>query len=560
MPQRAVGLQVSITSPDLKIGAAANLNQDFVYGTVWVMNGDTPEPERLRAGVAELIYRGQTMASVTFDASHALEDGTISIGFLHPPHSTDLTVRVTSTVDGIGSGVFAVPVTNDPVLADTLATTLTRQDQQGPRAETSGFGAQDRELREDPNDRTDLSVDALRTLLILDPEDAEEPLFQGSGAIYYSGGGNRLLPNVSDGTLTRQTLDMSPMPLGLRTLIEPAATNLLLHSDFRSGSAALPTGLTLTIPARVRRKEQTTTTLVESAANQFRLWLSGSGDYTGAVTCAVVGAPVAVTFTAPVTFSVLVKSAVTGTVDDFDVLLTWLDAQGATVGTSSATFAPAEFSATEFTLLSVTAATLPAGAQSVVWSCAVASIDGGDEIDFTVALPQLELGRIATSRIPTGATGTARARDFLYVSQADNIDPQRGAIVLTFRPLYSGNPSAAVTFFDTRNVATQRQGWHAQQNTDGTLSLRHTDAAGTVTSSTSADPVQFTADQQVAVTFSWSSTRARIFVDDTLVHNQQWNVTPPSQINSIVALLTSVLGTEPVPGDLRGVEIWQEPR
>lgn len=559
MPTRAIGLNFYVASPTLRLGAVATYNAtaDVVEAAVYVRDGDVDHSSELINGSATLLHNEHELATVTFTSAHVTSEGSVKLWFLHPPHVTALTLRATATITGVGSKTTDVAVNDVTVNLAPLTDSAQRQDRFGPRTEANTFDEMTHQLAAAPEEKTTVATDVDRTILMIDLAQQYDYLPVGDGAPAYIGGGSRLLPQLDSSDLALQSVNTLPATLGLRTVIEPAATNLVLNSGFSAMTGQLPTGVTMTLPPSIRVRSQEMLTLT-GTVRTLHLGLIGSGAYAGPAIARLTGTPVMINRSLPLSFSVLSRATVNrGTVEDLRLVIDWLSGAGATISSTHIDYDPTELSATSQLALSVTSSSIPVTAVAARWAIELQSVDGGDSIDVYVACPQIEQNAIATSPITTTTTPVTRQADVLSIQQSGNMLPDVGTVLVTFAPAYDGVPPASVTIFDSRDAA-KRNGFRAEHGPDGLVTWTAIGADGT-TQSISASGVSLSSGETVELSFSWSAQRLAIFKDGVQLAEEQLTlptITPEAAAS--MYFLSTCDGAAQLCGELQAVEVWRE--
>lgn len=85
---------------------------DCIYSEVFVYDNvaDVYHPEYIRTGVANLLYNGVSVSSVTFDKRFGNSDGGVKLYFNHPKHTKNLQLQISIVLEDDSAYTKTVPV------------------------------------------------------------------------------------------------------------------------------------------------------------------------------------------------------------------------------------------------------------------------------------------------------------------------------------------------------------------------------------------------------------------------------------------------------------------
>lgn len=559
------GLQVSIKSEALKIGASAvyNSEADEIESLLYVEDGEILHPEYVNAMTATLIYRGRhTLGTTSFTRENGNEDGTIVNVWMHPAHRTDLAIRYRGDLDHLGAVDFTVSVEDDQIPDIPLGeNVLEGIDYEPPRRESSTYSTAEQELDPAPEEIDVLESEVVLALLKLNLLSQYEYLDVGHGPVDYLGGGNRLLSSLdNDGSFEFQPKGTFPPELNAHTHLEEARSNLLVNSNFLT-----PTSSTDPVPAGWSLTADSSVTLLpsvereNSGVNIFKVRTFGSGPYVGPRKLTFAPQSPVAHGSDPITLSVLARTERGNPdvlVQDLRLLLSFRDGADVEITQEIVNFDPEDIRGAAFVLLQLSVAVPPVGTAAVRASIDMGSIEASDDISLYLLGPQLEVGETATSRIVGSAAPVSRTVDQLRVLQEGNIEFRRGSILTLFAADYDGFPPGAACLFDTRSAAGLN-GFAAFHLGDGRFQFAVAGPSSQVTIETSETfALQAGIFQEIGV--SWDAQLMQIQVNSEVVAESQSIIAPPLEFNEWIYLLRSTSGTTPLNGELASFEIRRD--
>jgi hypothetical protein len=555
---QVAGLQVSIKSEALKIGASAvyNSEADEIESLLYVEDGDILHPEYVQSMTATLIYRGRhTLGTTSFDRENGNADGTIINIWMHPAHRDNLAIRYRGDVEHLGAVDFTIQVENDQIPDIPLGeNVLEGIDYEPPRSEPSTYATAEQELEQAPEEVEVVESDIVFALLKLNLLSQYEYLEAGRGPLDYTGGGNRLLSSLdNDGTFEFQAKGTFPPELNAHTHLEEARANLLTNSNFLT-----PTSATDPVPADWTLTADSSVSLLpavepeNSGVNILKIRTFGSGAYVGPRKLTFAHTASVAHGSNPITLSFLART-VRGNPDvlvqDLRLILSFRDGADAEISQEIVTFDPEDIRGAAFVLLQHSVSVPPVGTAAVRASLDLGSIEATDDITLYLMAPQLEVGETATSRIVGSAAPVNRTADQLRVIQEGNIEFRRGSILTLFASDYDGFPSGAACLFDTRSAA-----FHLA---DGRLQFAVAGPSSQVTIETSLTfALQAGIFQEVGV--SWGATLRQIQLNNEVVAESQSVVVPPLEFNEWIYLLRATTGTAQLNGELASFTIRRD--
>lgn len=550
--QVTTGLQVYVRSATLQVGAGAifSCDGDEVTVTVVVQDTDGYHPEYIESLSVTLLYRGVLdQGTVTLSAGDALEAGSVQAFFIHPPSTTDLSVRIQGVVELVGPVDFTVPVSVDPTVGYSLTPHPTL-DPGTPREEPTGFDSNTTQLDPAPEEVEEIIVEANTVVLVVD---FREPVvvLQGDAEVTYTGGGNRLLGRLDGQGFVLQGEGVLPGALGAVTQVEPAGTNLAPTPDFLTPTSmtdAVPQGWTLTSDSSVTVLPEVV--LDPSTVGVLQVRTFGSGNYVGAkaLTFATTsGVPVPV---GPVAFSVLARiehHVDDVIVDDLRVVMSFRDSGDLELSSQVVTYDPGTIVGETFALLQNVIATAPVGTVAVRVSLVLESIETSDDLTLELMVPQVETTDAATSRMIG-----PRAADTLDID-IDH-DWSRGTVIVEFAPAYQGSPGVDACVFDSRDL-TEDNGLALFHLATGELQFIVATAAEFA--SLTSTPVSLPVGEVARVELRWTQNTLAITLGGTEIGASSTSVVPPFESNPIIIFQTAT-GTNRLPGVIQRFEILRD--
>lgn len=559
------GLQISIKSAELQVGASAVYNEDAdeVESIFYVEDGEILHPEYVREMTATLIYRERhSLGNTSFTRENGNEDGTIVNVWMHPAHRTNLTIRYLGLIDQIGPVDFTVAVADDQLPEIPLGENILEGiDFEPPRREPSSYRTAEQELGTAPEEVETLEPEVVLRLLKLNLLSQYKYLEIGYGPVDYSGGGNRLLASLdNDGTFEFQAKGIFPPDLNAHTHLEEARSNLLPNSDFltpTSPTSPVPAGWSLTADSSVTILPAVE--LENSGVNILRIRSFGSGPYVGPRKLTFAPQASVAHSTDPITFSILARAEKGNPdvlVQDLRLLLSFRDGSDAEISKEIVNFDTDDICGSSFVLLQHTVSVPPPTTAAVRPSLDLGSIEASDDLTLYLMAPQLEVGETATSRIVGPSAPVSRTADELRIPQEPNLEFWRGAFITLFAPDYDGFPSGNACLFDTRS-ASGLNGFAAYHLADGRFQFVVAGPSSQVTLET-PDTYALQSGIFTEVVVSWAEDLRQIHINSELAISDAMVLVLPHEFNDWIYLLRAADGSEQFNGELATFEIWRD--
>jgi len=308
----------------------------------------------------------------------------------------------------------------------------------------------------------------------------DQPLLRyDDGTLIYAGGGNRFLVGTS--SIIYQDEDTAPWDLGMPVFLESTASNLLPHAGMNVNYG---TWDSLNDPVVVETREVFTafgdayrmaffTASSPKQINSTWTWRSDKVAFDGNT----------------VTGSMFVYA----NSDDadrlkFELVLQVISATGSAVlfeGTKQLAYTDIKnVNVHEVNWCKETSATAVAGYVQLLLR--VSNFNPGDRFMLGLGFPQVEYGKTASTRIPSG--GTRQRDQLIYLPSSSYLaEMDFGAMQVTWAPLYEGAPDPAgdQILFDTRD-SLGKSGIVLKHTRVGLFVARLVDAAGTFAEVSSA--------------------------------------------------------------------------
>lgn len=568
---RVAGLEVYVTSEDIRIGAAAQYDQDGdeVEVVIYVEDKEILHPEFVRDLTATLVYKAEhSIGSVSIINDHGLEDGTIRVYFMHPAHAHDLEIRFQGLIEFIGNVDFKVPVllpvpedmplsenVHDEDMSEIVGRELRADEEylQEPREEPHASQALSHTLDEAPEEIERLDPAVVLVLLKLNMLSQYEYMEMGNGPLEYTGGGNRLLSSLrNDGTFVYQGKNQLPPNIGGHTHIERNEVQLLPNSNF-----ATPTNAANVVPLGYELEAPTTITVLPEIGQEasgiglLKVRAIGSGPFTGSKVLTFRALDAVAVTSGPVTWSILARSEWISSqvsVSEMKLVMSFRDGSDVEISNQAATFNPSNIRGDDLVLLNNTVDAVPLGTASVRVSVEIGSIDASDDITFYFMAPMLAANTSATSRIVGDNAPVSRVADMLRVPQRGNIELRRGSITTIFAPSYDGFPAEETCMFDTRDEAGLN-GFALFHLTDGRLMF---EIGGPVTPKQLETGGVFAFQVGIfeQLTVEWTDELMRIKNATQVVAEDDTSVVLPGQLNEWVYLFRTTDETTRLDGEL----------
>lgn len=559
-----VGLGVNVKSPTLGFGASALYNPDgkVVEAVAVVADGDEPQPAGIQAMTATLLYQGvHDLGTISFDCNQAGPDGTVTVSWLNPAHTDNLTVRFSGVVVNCGAVDIVVPVASETASTATVTSTLDATDNRPPRIHTTPYDSTTRQLDPAPEevDVFDPATQMVLFELNAFPDDPARQITAGFGPVDYHGGGNRLLPNQDGTGFVLQAKDLWPVQLDAVVLSEPAGTNLLTNSDFQAPTSAtdpVPSGYTVTTTPSVTYRAATQE---EAGVMSVQLRTSGSGPYQGP-TWLDFATPLVSVGPAPVTWSVLARVAHQADlasdlpfenvkIDTIEAKVTFYDIFGVEISSQTSQFDGADLVGQSYVLVHTTA-TPPGGTATASGSIRFSSIEESDQVTLGLLAPQVEASPAPTSRM-VGPGVVTREADTIRVPQERNLAVARGSIILDLAPGYAGAPLADACLVDTRDQGAN--GFALWHQPDG--KLRFEVAGPTTTATLLTDPVSLDPGEPFEAGITWDQDYRAVWLDDEKLVESTATFPLPSGPNRWIWVAQTHTGTDRFPGQFAALQV-----
>jgi len=561
---RDVNLQVYIKSAALRVGASAIYNEsgDEVESILYVQDGEVLHPEFIEAVTSTLLYRRQVLGTVSLDHRNGTADGTVTSLWIHPAHTSELSIRYRGTIAEIGAVDFTVPVETGESIDEEVPlgeNTLESLDHEVPRTEPSSFATKVQHLDPAPEEVETLAPEVVLTLLRVNLLRQYGYLEAGTGPVDYRGGGSRLLALLADGSYVLQVKDQFPPDLAAHTRIEAQGSNLLTNSSFQTPTNQdnpVPLGYGLTAPGSV-----TVLPGLDTARDYevFKFRCFGSGPYVGPKKVVFLHQnPVVLSTLDPVTFSILARTEYVqagSIIRDLRAVVSFRDSLDVELSKVTVDYDPAAIRGTNFTILQATG-TPPVGTTGARVSLELESIEASDDIWLFLSAPQLEVGSAATSRIIGTSAPVNRTADVLRVPQKNNLEHRRGSITMIFAPDYSGQPPGDACLFDTRDAAGIN-GYAGYHLADGKFRFL---VAGPVATKILESSSSFILQAGILVnlTVQWSQDLMNMLFNEQLIAEDTAAVSLPQVLNEWIYLAQTTTGLDRFEGEVASFEIRRD--